>query len=63
MEHRAYRDPGNLTTTRMYLKENKPMDTPIPEFLAEATNRRVSDIFIIAGRPWQKRSTVIFGPW
>ena len=27
------------------------MDTPIPEFLAEAANRRVSDIFIIAGRP------------
>ena len=27
------------------------MDTPIPEFLAEASNRRVSDIFIIAGRP------------
>ena len=26
------------------------MDTPIPEFLAEAANRRVSDIFIIAGR-------------
>lgn len=36
------------------------MDTPIPEFLAEAANRRVSDIFIIAGPPWQKRSTVIF---
>ena len=27
------------------------MDTPIPEFLAEAANKRVSDIFIIAGRP------------
>ena len=27
------------------------MDTSIPEFLAEAANRRVSDIFIIAGRP------------
>ena len=27
------------------------MDTPIPEFLAEAANRRVSEIFIIAGRP------------
>ena len=27
------------------------MDTPIPEFLAEAANRLVSDIFIIAGRP------------
>ena len=36
------------------------MDTPIPEFLAEAANRRVSDIFIIAGRPLAERSTVIF---
>lgn len=27
------------------------METPIPEFLAEAANKRVSDIFIIAGRP------------
>ena len=26
------------------------MDTPIPEFLAKAANKRVSDIFIIAGR-------------
>ena len=34
------------------------MDTSIPEFLAEAANRRVSDIFIIA--LWQKKSTVIF---
>ena len=40
------------------------MDTPIPEFLAEAANRRVSDIFIIAGRPSaenDRRSS--FGPW
>ena len=36
------------------------MDTPIPEFLAEAANRRVSDIFIMQAAPWQKRSTVIF---
>lgn len=28
------------------------MDTPIPEFLAEAANRRVSDIFIIAAMPF-----------
>ena len=26
------------------------MDTQIPEFLTEAANKRVSDIFIIAGR-------------
>ena len=40
------------------------MDTPIPEFLAEAANRRVSDIFIIAGRPLaEKDRRSSFGPW
>ena len=43
--------PGILTIIKIYLKENEQMDTPIPEFLAEAANKRVSDIFIIAGRP------------
>ena len=27
------------------------IETPIPDFLTEAANKRVSDIFIIAGRP------------
>ena len=31
------------------------METPIPEFLAEAANKRVSDIFIIAGRPLSEK--------
>ena len=43
--------PGILTIIKIYLKESEQMDTPIPEFLAEAANKRVSDIFIIAGRP------------
>ena len=53
-------DPGNLTTTRMYLKENKPMDTSIPEFLAEAATG-VSLISLSSPAAlWQKKSTVIF---
>ena len=38
--------PGILTIIKIYLKESEQMDTPIPEFLAEAANKRVSDIFI-----------------
>ena len=36
------------------------IETPIPDFLTEAANKRVSDIFIIAGRPLAEKSTVIF---
>lgn len=36
------------------------MDTPIPEFLAEAANKRVSDIFIIAGRPLAEKLMATF---
>lgn len=36
------------------------MDTQIPEFLTEAANKRVSDIFIIAGRTLAEKMTAIF---
>ena len=48
--------PGILTIIKIYLKESEQMDTPIPEFLAEAANKRVSDIFIIAGRPLAEKN-------
>ena len=47
--------PGILTIIKIYLKERvNKMDTPIPESLAEAANKRVSDTLSSQAVLWPK---------
>ena len=52
--------PGILTIIKIYLKESEQMDTPIPEFLAEAANKRVSDILSSQAVLWPKKLMATF---